>query len=241
MQCNHLAPHAQGACCGQSNDVSNTCGSTKHGWDDCFRDSNSNALQTQGGEPQVTDNKQEGSSHSFGETADTQACADGQASQRCQHGPIDKLYQNSTWTVLPRDPTGAVMPVDSAGLSISTSSSSADDTTADADSAAPSNSVFFARVPPTVPYEAIHALFAQFGTVLNLNLFRPWASAKTSKVGLLLFNKPRPDHTAACGCPRPASLVGSIMPRTPQCRIAGRSSKGIQKLQPSFTYLPPLC
>lgn len=42
--------------------------------------------------------------------------------------------------------------------------------------------VFFARVPPTVPYESILALFQQFGTVNSLNLFRPWASAKTSKV-----------------------------------------------------------
>lgn len=42
--------------------------------------------------------------------------------------------------------------------------------------------VFFARVPPTVPYESILALFQQFGTVKSLNLFRPWASAKTSKV-----------------------------------------------------------
>lgn len=45
--------------------------------------------------------------------------------------------------------------------------------------------VFFARVPPTVPYESIMALFQQFGTVKSLNLFRPWASAKTSKVGTM--------------------------------------------------------
>lgn len=43
-------------------------------------------------------------------------------------------------------------------------------------------SLFFARVPPTVSYESIMELFAQFGTVLTLNLFRPWATAKTSKV-----------------------------------------------------------
>jgi hypothetical protein len=43
-------------------------------------------------------------------------------------------------------------------------------------------SLFFARVPPTIPYESIMELFAQFGTVLTLNLFRPWATAKTSKV-----------------------------------------------------------
>lgn len=44
------------------------------------------------------------------------------------------------------------------------------------------NSLFFARVPPTVTYESILELFAQFGKVQTLNLFRPWASAKTSKV-----------------------------------------------------------
>ncbi len=43
-------------------------------------------------------------------------------------------------------------------------------------------SVFFARVPPTVPHEAILELFQQYGHVRSLNLFRPWASAKTSKV-----------------------------------------------------------
>lgn len=42
--------------------------------------------------------------------------------------------------------------------------------------------LFFARVPPTVSYESILELFTQFGTVLTLNLFRPWATAKTSKV-----------------------------------------------------------
>jgi hypothetical protein len=46
-------------------------------------------------------------------------------------------------------------------------------------------SVFFARVPPTVPYESIQTLFERFGKVKLLNLFRPWASAKTSKVGCL--------------------------------------------------------
>lgn len=56
------------------------------------------------------------------------------------------------------------------------------DAASDTADAAPSQCVFFARVPPTVPYELIHALFAQFGKVVNLNLFRPWASAKTSKV-----------------------------------------------------------
>jgi hypothetical protein len=43
-------------------------------------------------------------------------------------------------------------------------------------------SLFFARVPPTVTYEALMELFAAHGKVLTLNLFRPWATAKTSKV-----------------------------------------------------------
>eukprot|EP00775_Hariotina_reticulata_P003529 gene3529-3798_t len=52
-------------------------------------------------------------------------------------------------------------------------------------------SVFFARVPPTVPYESIKALFEQFGKVKLLNLFRPWATAKTSKgCGILEYEDP---------------------------------------------------
>jgi RNA recognition motif-containing protein len=42
-------------------------------------------------------------------------------------------------------------------------------------------SIFFARVPPLVPYEHLHELFSKFGTIKNLNLFRRWATAKTSK------------------------------------------------------------
>jgi hypothetical protein len=43
------------------------------------------------------------------------------------------------------------------------------------------HAVFFARVPPTVPYEELHELFSKYGTVTNLNLYRRWATAKTSK------------------------------------------------------------
>lgn len=42
-------------------------------------------------------------------------------------------------------------------------------------------SIFFARVPPLVPYEHLHELFSEFGTIKNLKLFRRWATAKTSK------------------------------------------------------------
>eukprot|EP00878_Enallax_costatus_P006771 GHUV01007097.1.p2 GENE.GHUV01007097.1~~GHUV01007097.1.p2 ORF type:complete len:445 (+),score=134.60 GHUV01007097.1:4633-5967(+) len=167
----------------------------KHAWGDRLHSSSGSTLQTQGAEPQ-SDSNQAGS-NATGETAQQpQAGPASVAPQQRQHTVVEEdADQTGMWTVVPLDPTGAVVPVDSmvaqrmvpalsvdvAGLSISASSSSADDTTAEADSAAPSNSVFFARVPPTVPYESIHALFAQFGTVLNLNLFRPWASAKTSK------------------------------------------------------------
>lgn len=41
--------------------------------------------------------------------------------------------------------------------------------------------MFFARVPPTVPSDGLLALFAKFGTVKHLNLYRRWATAKTSK------------------------------------------------------------
>jgi RNA recognition motif-containing protein len=41
--------------------------------------------------------------------------------------------------------------------------------------------VFFARVPPNVPYEELHGVFSKYGTVTNLNLYRRWATAKTSK------------------------------------------------------------
>lgn len=79
----------------------------------------------------------------------------------------------------------------------------ADVTTGTAEATMPSNCVFFARVPPTVPYESIHALFSQFGAVLNLNLFRPWASAKTSKVSWQLI----------CAVPMAVCPAGQIMLR----------------------------
>jgi hypothetical protein len=44
-----------------------------------------------------------------------------------------------------------------------------------------SRSLFFARCPPAVPYDNIHSLFKQYGPVKRLNLYRRWATAKTSK------------------------------------------------------------
>jgi hypothetical protein len=45
-----------------------------------------------------------------------------------------------------------------------------------------SRSVFFARVPPAVPVETIQQLFSTCGEVLGINLFKPWATSKLSKV-----------------------------------------------------------
>jgi hypothetical protein len=42
--------------------------------------------------------------------------------------------------------------------------------------------VFFAKVPPCVPASEIAALFTRCGKVLGVNLFKPWATSKTSKV-----------------------------------------------------------
>lgn len=44
------------------------------------------------------------------------------------------------------------------------------------------NSFFFARVPPIVTHEQLLELFREFGEVEDVNLFRPFAEAKTSKV-----------------------------------------------------------
>jgi len=41
-----------------------------------------------------------------------------------------------------------------------------------------------------VPYDDLHALFSRFGTVQHLNLFRRWATAKTSKgCGTVQYSK----------------------------------------------------
>lgn len=110
----------------------------------------------------------------------------------------DCVKQNTTTTVQ-EVAVGTEEPCQQEGspaVQIDAKSSDEAVCTADAQSTAteqsPSNCVFFARVPPTVPYESIHALFSQFGKVLNLNLFRPWASAKTSKVSM------RQGMTKAC-------------------------------------------
>ena len=42
--------------------------------------------------------------------------------------------------------------------------------------------VFFARVPPLVNEDVIERIFATCGDVLDVNLYKPWATSKTSKV-----------------------------------------------------------
>jgi hypothetical protein len=42
--------------------------------------------------------------------------------------------------------------------------------------------VYFARVPPCVPVEELEQLFGSCGKIINVNLFKPWATSKTSKV-----------------------------------------------------------
>lgn len=59
----------------------------------------------------------------------------------------------------------------------SVASSSSEEGSSDAKNCA----IFFARVPPLVPYEDLLALFSRYGEVKHLNLFCKWASAKTSK------------------------------------------------------------
>jgi hypothetical protein len=46
-----------------------------------------------------------------------------------------------------------------------------------------SATVFFAGVSPIATTEALLGVFAQFGRVMNINLFKPYQGAKTSKVG----------------------------------------------------------
>ena len=45
-----------------------------------------------------------------------------------------------------------------------------------------STEFFFARIPSTVTQEELLAVFSSFGTVEEVNLFKPFAEAKTSKV-----------------------------------------------------------
>jgi hypothetical protein len=42
--------------------------------------------------------------------------------------------------------------------------------------------IYFARVPPCVALDEIKEVFGSCGPIVEVNLFRPWATAKTSKV-----------------------------------------------------------
>lgn len=44
--------------------------------------------------------------------------------------------------------------------------------------------MFFAGVPPTVTEHCLLMLFSAMGTVVDINLFKPFRSSSTSKVGL---------------------------------------------------------
>lgn len=46
--------------------------------------------------------------------------------------------------------------------------------------------VFFAGVTPIVDTQQLLGIFAQFGRVMDLNLFRPYKGCRTSKVGATL-------------------------------------------------------
>jgi RNA recognition motif-containing protein len=49
--------------------------------------------------------------------------------------------------------------------------------------------IFFARVPPPAPYDDLLTLLRQYGEVKDLNLYRRWATAKTSKgCGIVAFS-----------------------------------------------------
>lgn len=44
--------------------------------------------------------------------------------------------------------------------------------------------LFFAKVPSAATVEEVTELFSKYGAVSDLNLFRAWAGAKNSKVGV---------------------------------------------------------
>jgi hypothetical protein len=61
--------------------------------------------------------------------------------------------------------------------------------------------VYFARVPPCVPVEELQQLFASCGDVIEVNLFKPWATSKTSKVwGVLGPHRMRLRSIEQLGC-----------------------------------------
>jgi hypothetical protein len=118
-----------------------------------------------------------------GQISLTPALSTQQQQQHAAMPGLDEVIEAVEDATLHGSSTGAAIPT---GLAESLSNASSNEVVeASGDSAQGSCSVFFARVPPTVSYNSIKALFEQFGKVKLLNLFRPWASAKTSKVGCL--------------------------------------------------------
>jgi hypothetical protein len=57
------------------------------------------------------------------------------------------------------------------------------------------DAIFFARVPPMVPYEDLHELFSRFGEVTDLNLFRRWQTGESQDQGGLSPCKEQSDHS----------------------------------------------
>jgi hypothetical protein len=65
---------------------------------------------------------------------------------------------------------------------------------------APDRTLYFARVPPCVPEANILALFQICGPVRALQLYRPWASARSSKVGVAVaVSHPQPWWAGCAG------------------------------------------
>lgn len=47
------------------------------------------------------------------------------------------------------------------------------------------STIFFAGVTPVADGQRLRLLFSQYGTVCDINLFRPYSGCRTSKVGVL--------------------------------------------------------
>lgn len=57
--------------------------------------------------------------------------------------------------------------------------------------------IFFAGVTPIVDTQQLLGVFAQFGRVMDLNLFRPYKGCRTSKVGAAAGDGGRGGYKAA--------------------------------------------
>ena len=78
----------------------------------------------------------------------------------------------------PETPNAACHMPEGASSSLSSAASCCDDGLGH-------DAIFFARVPPMVPYEDLHELFSRFGEVTDLNLFRRWQTGESQVQGAL--------------------------------------------------------